>query len=66
MLLEEAKKIGAILVVDEVATGFGKTGKMFGFEWELKKKQNELPDIVCLGKGLSGGVSPSRGNFDKR
>jgi adenosylmethionine-8-amino-7-oxononanoate aminotransferase len=58
MLREETKKIGALLVVDEVATGFGKTGKMFGFEWELKKKQDELPDIVCLGKGLSGGYLP--------
>ncbi|GBD03985.1 L-Lysine--8-amino-7-oxononanoate transaminase [bacterium HR19] len=56
-LRDETKKRGILLVVDEVATGFGKTGKMFGFEWELDRKGN-LPDIVCLGKGLSGGYLP--------
>ena len=54
---EETKKHGILLVVDEVATGFGKTGKMFGYEWELGR--NNLPDIVCLGKGLSGGYLPA-------
>lgn len=53
MLREETEKCDMILVVDEVATGFGRTGKLFGFQWEIEK-----PDIVCLGKGLSGGYLP--------
>ncbi|MBU3089198.1 aspartate aminotransferase family protein [Clostridium gasigenes] len=42
-----------ILVYDEVATGFGRTGKMFTFE---KHKIN--PDIVCMSKGINSGYLP--------
>ncbi len=39
-----------LLIVDEVQTGFGRTGKMFAFE------DNEIkPDILCLAKGIAGG-----------
>lgn len=42
-----------ILIVDEVQTGLGRTGKLWGFE-----HFDIVPDIVVLGKGLSGGIYP--------
>src|SRR4051794_3014497 len=50
---ELCHKHGALLVCDEVQTGLGRTGKMFGFEhWNLE------PDIITLAKSLSGGYVP--------
>ena len=49
----QLRAIKPLLVVDEIATGFGRTGTMFALE------QLELrADVVCVGKGLSGGTLP--------
>ncbi|MCP5085411.1 MAG: aspartate aminotransferase family protein [Rhodobacteraceae bacterium] len=44
---------GTLLIMDEIPTGLGKTGKMFAFEHD-----DIIPDIVTMGKNLGGGVLP--------
>jgi len=53
--LEKVRKrcdeVGALLILDEVQPGFGRTGKLFGFE-----HYNCVPDILVMGKGMGGGM----------
>ena len=52
-LVKLAKKHNVIVIFDEVMTAWGRTGELFAMN-----HVNELPDIVCLSKGLTGGVLP--------
>lgn len=48
---EKCQKVGALLILDEIQSGIGRTGKFFGFE-----NYNVIPDILVTGKGLGGGM----------
>ncbi len=50
---ELCRRFGGLLIVDEVATGFGRSGRMFACE-----EAGIVPDLMCLAKGITGGVLP--------
>src|SRR5258707_6134395 len=49
-----ATEIGALLICDEMITGFGRTGKMFAVQHD-----NVVPDLLLVGKGFGGGFPVS-------
>lgn len=57
--LTEARRLtrehGALLIVDEIQTGAGRTGTWFAYQHELREA-DELPDAVVVAKGIGGGV----------
>ncbi len=50
-LRERCDQTGAMLIIDEIQTGFGRTGRWFGFEHACI-----VPDIIAVGKAIAGGV----------
>ena len=48
---QRCDETGALMIIDEIQPGFGRTGKLFGFE-----NYGVVPDIVILGKGMGGGM----------
>lgn len=48
---KRCNEVGALLIIDEIQPGFGRTGKLFGFE-----NYGIVPDIVIMGKGMGGGM----------
>ena len=52
-LFDLARSAGVLIIADEVATGFGRTGTMFALE-----QCRHRPDLLCLAKGITGGYLP--------
>lgn len=60
-LRELTHKYETLLIVDEVATGMGRTGRLWACEWE-----DVQPDFLCTGKGLTGGYLPMAATITTR
>jgi adenosylmethionine-8-amino-7-oxononanoate aminotransferase len=60
ILRQIADEHGLLLILDEIATGFGRTGRFFASEWASEGSRQRgngevVPDILCVGKALTGG-----------
>jgi adenosylmethionine-8-amino-7-oxononanoate aminotransferase len=61
MLREACTRHGVHLIVDEIATGFGRTGMLWASDWAKTSRESMQPirgDLMCLSKGLTGGTLP--------
>ncbi|MEZ4375749.1 MAG: adenosylmethionine--8-amino-7-oxononanoate transaminase [Polyangiaceae bacterium] len=54
-LVDAAQRLGIHVIADEIAVGFGRTGRLYASDW---CQPAVAPDFLCLSKGLSGGVLP--------
>ncbi len=50
-LRQRCTEVGALMIIDEIQPGFGRTGKLFGFE-----NYGVVPDIITIGKGMASGM----------
>ena len=48
---KRCEEVGALMIIDEIQPGFGRSGKLFGYE-----NYNVVPDVVIIGKGMAGGM----------
>jgi acetylornithine/N-succinyldiaminopimelate aminotransferase len=48
---QRCDEVGAVMILDEIQPGFGRTGKLFGFQ-----NYDVVPDVVIMGKGMGGGM----------
>ena len=55
---ELCHSVGAVLILDEVQTGLGRTGRMWGYQHEAAGPEAFVPDMIVTAKGLSGGIYP--------
>lgn len=64
LLRDACDRYNVHLILDEIAVGFGRTGRMFASEWVGPARENNVngnlfsPDFMCVSKGLTGGTLP--------